>query len=137
MIAEYAFWAFRDVFPDAQYPGSKCLRKEHNVLVLGESDVIIGNDVWIGVEATIMSGLTIGDGAVIGAKSAATKNAEPYAIVAGNPARLIRKGFDEETMQKSLEIRWWNWPIARVRDSLNIPSGSNSLEREELFGRLY
>jgi acetyltransferase-like isoleucine patch superfamily enzyme len=73
-----------------------------------KGDVIIGNDVWIGLDAVIMSGVTVGDGAVIGARAVITKDVEPYAIYAGNPARLIRKRFDEPTIQQLLELEWWN-----------------------------
>jgi len=71
-------------------------------------DVIIGNDVWIGANATIMSGITIGDGAVIGANSNITKNVDPYTIVGGNPAKLIRKRFTDEQIKKLLKLAWWN-----------------------------
>lgn len=68
----------------------------------------VGNDVWIGNRAMIMQGVTIGDGAVIGAGSIVTKDVEPYTIVAGNPARVIRKRFDDETIEKLLRIKWWD-----------------------------
>lgn len=70
----------------------------------------IGNDVWIGNRAMIMQGVTIGDGAVIGAGSIVTKDVEPYTIVAGNPARVIRKRFDEQTIEKLIELKWWDMP---------------------------
>ena len=70
----------------------------------------IGNDVWIGNRAMIMQGVTVGDGAVIGAGSIVTKDVEPYTIVAGNPARVIRKRFDDETIEKLLNIKWWDLP---------------------------
>ena len=78
-------------------------------------NVVIGNDVWIGRGATIMSGVTIGDGAVIAARALVVKDVPPYAIVGGNPAKLIRYRFDEATIEKLLAIRWWDWPEARVR----------------------
>jgi len=70
--------------------------------------VTIGNDVWIGWDATIMSGVTIGDGAAIGARAVVTKDVEPYTIVAGNPARVIRKRFSDQIIEQLLEARWWN-----------------------------
>jgi acetyltransferase-like isoleucine patch superfamily enzyme len=82
-------------------------------------DVIIENDVWIGTGVTILSGVTIGNGAVIGAGSIVTKNVDPYAIVAGNPARLIRKRFDDEIINKLLEIKWWEWEKQKIEK--NIP----------------
>lgn len=83
-----------------------------------KGDVIIGNDVWIGSHATILSGIKIGDGAVIGAFSVVTNDVDPYSIVAGNPAKLVRKRFDEETVNKLLLVRWWDWPAEKVRKNL-------------------
>ncbi|MDZ7588216.1 MAG: CatB-related O-acetyltransferase [Parasphingorhabdus sp.] len=77
--------------------------------------VTIGNDVWIGRRATVLSGVTIGDGAVIGAGSVVTKDVAPYAIVAGNPAKFIRKRFDDETIEFLLKLRWWDWPESQIR----------------------
>ena len=72
-------------------------------------DTVIGNDVWIGSEAIIMPGVTIGDGAVIGTRALVTRNVEPYAIVGGNPAKVIRKRFDDACIARLLELRWWDW----------------------------
>jgi acetyltransferase-like isoleucine patch superfamily enzyme len=83
-----------------------------------KGDVIIGNDVWIGYGVTILSGVTIGDGAVIGACSVVTKDVPPYAIAGGNPARIVRYRFDEETIKKLLEIRWWDWPDHTIRENI-------------------
>jgi len=77
-------------------------------------DVIIGNDVWIGSNATIMSGITIGDGAIIANNSHVVKNIEPYSIVGGNPAKLIRYRFTPEQIEKLLEIKWWNWDDNKI-----------------------
>jgi acetyltransferase-like isoleucine patch superfamily enzyme len=75
-----------------------------------KGDVVIGNDVWIGANAFIGSGVTIGDGAVIGAASVVTRDVPPYAIVGGNPARLIRYRFPSRQIAALLAIGWWNWP---------------------------
>ncbi len=82
-------------------------------------DVVIGNDVWIGLDALILSGVTIGDGAVIGARAVVTKDVPPYAVVAGNPAQVVKYRFDDETIARLLAIRWWDWPEAKVREHLS------------------
>ena len=87
--------------------------QEFKVCKSGES-VIIGNDVWIGNNVTILGGVEIGDGAIIGAGSVVTKNIPPFSIFAGVPARLIKNRFDDETIKKLLEIKWWNWEISKI-----------------------
>lgn len=77
--------------------------------------VKIGHDVWIGRSAIVLAGVTVGDGAVVGAGSVVTKDVPPYAIVAGNPARLIRYRFDESVIRKLEEIKWWNFSEARLK----------------------
>lgn len=79
-----------------------------------KGDIIIGNDVWIGYEAVIMSGVTIGDGAIIGARSVVTKDIPPYTIVGGVPARQIRRRFSDETIAALLELKWWDWPREKI-----------------------
>jgi chloramphenicol O-acetyltransferase type B len=79
-----------------------------------KGDVIIGNDVWIGAGAAILSGVTIGDGAVIGTNAVVAKDVPHYAIVAGNPARIVRKRFNEETIHHLLKIRWWEWEDKKI-----------------------
>ena len=71
-------------------------------------NVNIGNDVWIGTNATILPGVNVGDGAVIGTEAVVTKDVPPYAIVGGNPAKIIKYRFDEETIAKLLQIKWWD-----------------------------
>lgn len=77
-------------------------------------DTTVGHDVWIGYDATIMPGVAVGTGAVVAAKAVVTKNVEPYAIVAGNPARPVRRRVDAATAETLLQIAWWDWPIDRI-----------------------
>ncbi len=79
-----------------------------------KGDVIIGNDVWIGSNVTIMSGVTIGDGAVIANNSHVVKDIDPYSIVGGNPAKLIRNRFSDVQIAKLLEIKWWGWGDEKI-----------------------
>lgn len=83
-----------------------------------KGDIVIGNDVWIGYEAVILSGVHIGDGAVIGTRAVVTKDVPPYTIVGGVPARPIRRRFDEETVEKLLSLRWWDRDEAWIRENL-------------------
>src|SRR5690606_22052331 len=87
---------------------------------LPAGDTIIGNDVWIGSEAIIMPGVTIGDGAVIGTRALVTRDVEPYAIVGGNPARTIRKRFCDEEIVMLLEMRWWDWPTPLLSEAMKL-----------------
>ncbi len=80
-----------------------------------KGDIIIGNDVWIGYEAVILSGVTIGDGAIIGTRAVVTKDVPPYTIVGGVPAQPIRKRFSDDMISALLEIKWWDWPEERIR----------------------
>ena len=90
-----------------------------------KGDIIIGNDVWIGYEAVILAGVTIGDGAIIGTRAVVTKDVPPYTIVGGVPAKPIKKRFSEETISALLEIQWWNWSEERiVRNIGAIQSGN-------------
>ncbi len=84
-----------------------------------KGDTIIGNDVWIGMEAIIMPGVTIGDGAIIGARSVVVKDVEPYAIVGGNPAKEIKKRFSDDTIKTLLELKWWNWEVENIEQNLD------------------
>lgn len=80
-----------------------------------KGDIIIGNDVWIGYEAVILSGVTVGDGAIIGARAVVTKDVPPYTIVGGVPARPIRKRFNDETIAFLEKTRWWNFDKEKIK----------------------
>jgi acetyltransferase-like isoleucine patch superfamily enzyme len=79
-----------------------------------KGDIVIGNDVWIGSRARVLSGVTIGDGAVIGGNTVVAKDVRPYAIVVGNPGREVRRRFSDEQVEALLEIAWWNWPMEKI-----------------------
>lgn len=83
-----------------------------------KGDILIGNDVWIGYEAVIMAGVNIGDGAIIAARAVVTKDVPPYTIVGGTPAKEIRKRFDAATIQRLLTLKWWDWPVDKIRQCL-------------------
>lgn len=96
-----------------------------------KGDIVVGNDVWIGYEAVILSGVTIGDGAIIGSRAVVTKDVPPYTIVGGVPARAIRKRFDEDTIAKLKALQWWNWDEEKIARSIAaIQSGDiDALEK--------
>ena len=81
--------------------------------------IIVGNDVWIGRDATILSGVTIGTGAVIAACSVVSRDVRPYAIVAGNPAREVKRRFSDEDCERLLATEWWTWPDATIRERVD------------------
>jgi carbonic anhydrase/acetyltransferase-like protein (isoleucine patch superfamily) len=105
--------------------GGKWVVHENNVGDHGP--VSIGSDCWVGFQAVIMSGITIGHGAAVAACAVVTKDVEPYAVVGGNPARHIRYRFDEPTRAALLRIAWWDWPTEKVamhKDQIHSPDVS-------------
>ena len=90
-----------------------------------KGDIVIGNDVWIGYEAVILAGVTIGDGAIIGTRAVVTKDVPPYTIVGGVPAKPIKKRFSEETISALLEIQWWNWSEERIARNIGAIQSGN------------
>ena len=90
-----------------------------------KGDIMIGNDVWIGYEAVILSGVTIGDGAVIGCRAVVTNDIPPYTIVGGVPAKPIRKRFDEETIKELQKIKWWDWPEEKITEKIQAIQAGN------------
>ncbi len=90
-----------------------------------KGDTVVGNDVWIGQNATILPGVNIGDGAIIGANSTVGSDVEPYAIVVGNPARFIRKRFDDELIEILEKVKWWDLPAEEINELIPILSCSD------------
>lgn len=92
---------------------------------ISRGDVTIGSDVWLCANCTVLSGVTIGHGAVVATEAVVTRDVAPYAIVAGNPARVIRWRFDEETRQALLQTQWWDWPLAEIKGLSDILCSPN------------
>lgn len=109
-VSMYPFGAF------AKWRGPD-VRTDHTV---GRGDVVIGSDVWLGSQCMIMAGVTIGHGAVVAARAVVSRDVPPYAIVAGNPARVVKRRFDDQTIAELLAIAWWDWPEERIRQNLDL-----------------
>lgn len=105
----------KDIFGTVHPNLSPLPKLRHN-----HRQVIIGNDVWIGQTVTIMGGVKIGNGAVIGANAVVAKDIPPYAIAVGNPARVVKYRFDEETIRKLLAVKWWNWSLEKIADNFPL-----------------
>ncbi len=90
-----------------------------------KGNIVIGNDVWVGYEAVILAGVTIGDGAIIGARAVVTKDVPPYTIVGGVPAKPIRKRFSDDTINELLSMRWWDLPPEKILERINYIQTGN------------
>jgi len=106
-------------------------RKSNRLLYKG--DINIGNDVWTGMDVTFLPGVTIGDGAVIAAGSVVTKDVPPYAIVGGNPAKVLKYRFTKKQIKKLLKIKWWDWPLWKIYDNIDLIDSENVDEFIEKF----
>lgn len=98
-----------------------------------KGDTQIGNDVWIGYEATIMPGVNIGSGAIIASKSVVTKDVPPYAVVGGNPAQVLKMRFDEGTIKKLLKIAWWDWSAKKITENLDAITNADIRSLEAIL----
>ncbi|MCI8809327.1 MAG: CatB-related O-acetyltransferase [Oscillibacter sp.] len=90
-----------------------------------KGDIVIGSDVWIGYEAVILAGVTIGDGAIIGTRAVVTKDVPPYTVAGGVPARPIRRRFPDETVAALLDLKWWDWPVEKIAQNLPAIQSGN------------
>lgn len=97
-----------------------------------KGNTTIGNDVWIGYDATIMPGVKIGDGAIIATKAVVTKDVAPYSIVGGNPAKEIKKRFSQEEIDFLLDIQWWDWPVEKITKHIRLLTGNIQELRRQL-----
>ena len=85
-----------------------------------EGDIIVGNDVWFGFGTLIKGGVNIGHGAIVAAGAVVVKDVPPYSIVAGNPAKVVKKRFDDATIERLLQIAWWDWDIEKINKNLKL-----------------
>ncbi|MFT5875851.1 MAG: virginiamycin A acetyltransferase [Clostridium sp.] len=90
-----------------------------------KGDIVVGNDVWIGYDTIIMSGVKIGDGAIIGTRAVVTKDVPPYTIVGGVPSKVIKKRYDDDTISKLLKIKWWNWTYEKIQANIKYIQSGN------------
>lgn len=97
-----------------------------------KGDIVVGSDVWIGYEAVILSGVHIGNGAIIGARAVVTKDVAPYTIVGGVPAKPIRRRFDDETIEKLESLRWWDWDAEKIRACIPAIQSGDIAALEEM-----
>lgn len=129
--ANHAMGGF-STFPFAIFGGAFAAASPPGALDgLSRGDTIVGPDVWIGHEAMILPGVTIGAGAVVAARAVVSRDVPPYAVVAGNPARVVRRRFSEETVERLLALAWWDWPAERVAEAIPAIVGADvgALER--------
>jgi virginiamycin A acetyltransferase len=99
--------------------------------IVSRGDTVIGNDVWIGREAVIMPGVTVGDGAIIGASAVVASDVAPYTTVVGNPARPLKQRFSDEDVDRLLRIAWWNWPVDAITEHVRTIWAGTPAELEQ------
>lgn len=117
----------------AQYPldiieDERPFGKRFPIAYEGRGDTVLGNDVWIGFEALIMPGVTIGDGAMVAARAVVTKDVDPYTIVGGNPAKLIKKRFSDSDIEILLKVKWWDWPEEKIKQHIPLLRSNKVVE---------
>lgn len=120
-------------YPFAVFGGSWSQAYQANWPFKG--DTVVGHDVWIGHEALIMPGVSIGSGAIIGTRSVVTKDVAPYTIVAGNPAHIKKTRFSQTQIDKLLTIAWWNWDTSTVEKNISVIVGHDIAQLEAIDGQ--
>lgn len=109
--------------------------KEAPLEVVNKGDTVIGNDVWFGNGATIMPGVKIGSGAIIGANSLITKDVAPYTIIGGNPGKVIRQRFADDVIDFLLKLSWWDWPITKITDNIQLIANGDIETLKKIYNR--
>ena len=104
----------------SEYHLNQVLNGSSPIIVKPDPLTIIGNDVWIGNGAIVLRGINVGDGAVIGAGAVVTKDVEPYTIVVGTPAKVLKKRFSDEIIAELLELKWWDWDVEKIRQNRDL-----------------
>ena len=94
-------------------------------------DTVVGNDVWIGMEALLMPGVAVGHGAIVAARAVVSRDVPPYSIVAGNPAKVVKHRFDPRTVARLLAVAWWDWPVDKVSRNLDAIRGTDISRLEQ------
>ena len=112
-------------YPFSIFGGDWIGRFEGELNFQNRGDTRIGNDVWLGYRSTVMPGVSIGDGAVVAAHAVVSADVPPYAIVAGNPAKVVRRRFSDEVAARLQAVAWWYWPIERITADLPLISGGD------------
>jgi acetyltransferase-like isoleucine patch superfamily enzyme len=110
---DYNFPSIQETFYKKYFNSEHPISKNSNIRSKGK--VIIGNDVWIGEDVVILSGITIGDGCCIGARSVVTKNLEPYSICVGTPCKSVKLRYSKEIINFLLDLKWWNWDDTKIK----------------------
>ena len=107
----------------------RIFEEKYGIDAISKGSVTIGNDIWIGTQSTILTGVTIGDGAIIAANSVVTSDVPPYAIVGGTPAKVLKYRFSDEIIAKLLELKWWNWDIEKIKANKELFYGNLTIEK--------
>jgi virginiamycin A acetyltransferase len=97
-----------------------------------KGNTVVGNDVWIGYNATIMAGVSVGDGSIIATNATVVKDVPPYTIVGGNPAQEIKKRFSQEEIEVLLELKWWDWDIEKITSNIQLLTGKDIMRLREI-----
>ena len=132
ILAEEHHKEWNSVFPLCEFlePGAA-------TSTYSKGNVVIGNDVWTGIGVTILSGVEIGDGCIIGARSVVTQSIPPYCIAAGNPAKVIKKRFNDDTIRKLTEMKWWDWPLTDIYNARKLLQSNDTAGLHDYYQSIH